>query len=220
MASSSKFTRPFSMGYAYAQTQHYRDTEAARTDNKNLLDPFDAIELNEPAAPVEPPATDAQVRYAMSLYAKKMSNVEPEAAESAFRAMGRREISKSIDTMAKMVDAPKPKATTPEVAEGMYRDPATGDIFKVQVAYHGSGRLYAKKLVKLEVPRVKRSKEYSHDFEYAPGAVNRIKPEWRMTKEQAAEWGRLYGACCKCGTILTDERSIAAGIGPICAGSF
>lgn len=40
----------------------------------------------------------------------------------------------------------------------------------------------------------------------------------RLTLEQAQEFGRLYGVCGICGATLTDETSIAAGIGPVCAG--
>lgn len=225
--SASKFTAPFSIGYAYAQTQHYRDTVAAQRQESSAADPFDGVEIPEepavaevPAVPAQRKASDAAVRYALSLTAQKLgtSGEDLEAVEKALRTLSPREVSKTIDTLKPMANYKAPAAA--QVEEGMYRDPATGDIYKVQVAHHGSGRLYAKKLVALDVPRVKRGKEHSHDFEYAPGAVNRIQLAWRMTREKAAEWGRLYGSCCKCGTILTDEKSIAAGIGPICAEGF
>ena len=108
-------------------------------------------------------------------------------------------------------DRPAPKITAiPEsepITDGMYRK---GDeIFKVQIAVNGSGRLYAKKLVKTGD---------SWTFEYAPGAIRTLKPSDKMTLEEAKAWGALYGTCCVCGRTLTDEESIAAGIGPICAG--
>lgn len=87
--------------------------------------------------------------------------------------------------------------------EGMYR---MGDkIYKVQKAVHGSGNLYAKELVQ-------------GGFVYAPGIVKRLNGSHRMTLEQAKEYGALYGTCCVCGRTLTDEVSIANGIGPVCAG--
>ena len=55
-------------------------------------------------------------------------------------------------------------------------------------------------------------------FEYAPGAIRRLDVTDAMTREEAAEFGHLYGVCCVCGRTLTDERSIADGIGPVCAG--
>lgn len=109
------------------------------------------------------------------------------------------------------------KATTPAPAtiteDGMYQDPETGDVFKVQIAHHGSGNLYGKRLV-VEVPGEKGR------FEYEPGLLRRIRPEWKMTLDQATAFGRLYGVCCQCAAVLTDERSIAAGIGPVCARKF
>jgi hypothetical protein len=103
--------------------------------------------------------------------------------------------------------------------DGMYLLP-DGRIVKVQYAVHGSGKPYAKLLTKLDVPKTSRGKEIGWDFEYAPGLVKECKPEFKMTLEQAKEWGALYGACCNCGATLTDEVSIEAGIGPVCAKRF
>jgi len=97
------------------------------------------------------------------------------------------------------------------VQDGMYQSPA-GIIFKVQYAVHGSGRLYAKQLL----PPVQYGGKAS--FVYEPGLIRKIKPEWRMTLEQAKAFGALYGTCCICGRTLTNEVSIEAGIGPVCAG--
>jgi hypothetical protein len=41
-----------------------------------------------------------------------------------------------------------------------------------------------------------------------------------MSLEEAKAFGRLYGVCVRCGATLTDEQSIEAGIGPVCAGRF
>ena len=89
------------------------------------------------------------------------------------------------------------------VSEGMYRKDSI--IYKVQKAVHGSGRLYAKALI-------------DGRFEYASGMVYKLAPSDQMTLEEAKEFGALYGICCVCGRLLTDETSIEAGIGPICAG--
>ena len=75
---------------------------------------------------------------------------------------------------------------------------------------HGSGNLYAKRLVVQE--------HGSASWEYMPGLVTKLTEDERLTREQAVEFGRLYGVCGICGRTLTDERSIADGIGPICAG--
>jgi hypothetical protein len=110
---------------------------------------------------------------------------------------------------------------TPAVTEdGLYRTP-DGQIYKVQVALYGSGRLYAKKLVELAIPRVlKNDKIRTHDFEMEPGAIARLTPAMKMSREEAQAWGRLYGTCCRCGLSLTDDNSIDRGLGKVCFTKF
>jgi len=38
-----------------------------------------------------------------------------------------------------------------------------------------------------------------------------------MSMERALELGSIFGICVRCGAVLEDDNSIAAGIGPICA---
>jgi hypothetical protein len=98
----------------------------------------------------------------------------------------------------------------PVTEAGMYK---LGDtIFKVQVAVHGSGHLYAKEL--------ERDLNGAWKFNYAPGAIRRLTTKDRLTLEQAKEFGALYGTCCVCGRTLTNEDSIKEGIGPICSGKM
>lgn len=108
--------------------------------------------------------------------------------------------------------APPP---APVTEAGMYRTP-DGTIYKVQLAVHGSGRLYAKRL-ELDQDEANGTRG---SFEYAPGAIRELTADMRMSLEQAKEFGHIYGVCCKCGRTLTNEESIAAGIGPICAGKW
>lgn len=42
----------------------------------------------------------------------------------------------------------------------------------------------------------------------------------RVTPEDAKRFGDLYGSCMKCSRTLTKPESIAAGIGPVCAGGM
>jgi uncharacterized protein DUF6011 len=134
---------------------------------------------------------------------------------------------KLADQLRVMADGPAVAPPAPaegelvaEVTEGMYRNPETDEVWKVQVAHHGSGRLYAKKMVELDEPRIVRGKEVRYGFVYVPSALQRVRPEWRMTLEDAAAWGKLYGCCIRCGAILTDEESRDAGIGPVCSGKM
>lgn len=93
-----------------------------------------------------------------------------------------------------------------QVTDGFYY--FNDEVVKVQRAIHGSGQLYAKRLVVTDG---------SGTWEYAPGLVRQLAPEHKLTREQAAEFGRLYGICCICGATLTNETSIEAGIGPVCS---
>lgn len=88
--------------------------------------------------------------------------------------------------------------------EGMYRK--DGQIYKVVRAVHGSGHLYAKQL---DVA--------TRTFEVAKGMVATLRQSDRMSTADAAEFGHLYGFCVRCGAPLTDEVSIARGMGPVCS---
>lgn len=109
--------------------------------------------------------------------------------------------------------------------DGIYRNPADGTIHKVQIAKQGSGNLYAKRLDVTPTGTCGGCEDcdgedactiYSGTFRYAAGAINLLRADQRMTEAQARAFGKLYGICCACGADLTDERSIEAGIGPVC----
>ena len=93
--------------------------------------------------------------------------------------------------------------------EGFYKHGNV--IYKVQTAKHGSGRRYAKIMYKPEEPGGKPR------WEYAPGVVNVLQPEDKLSAADAAAFGKLYGICIFCSRDLTDERSIAVGYGAVCA---
>lgn len=116
-----------------------------------------------------------------------------------------REVAEDNYAAAEYAASRRPKPVT---EDGMYRM-ADGTIAKVQIAVNGSGNLYAKRLV---------VGDREGRFEYEPGLIRKLSASDRMTADEAAEFGRLYGFCCVCGRTLTDETSIAAGIGPVCAG--
>lgn len=117
-------------------------------------------------------------------------------------------ISRWIDRLISKVSELRKAQQAVKIEDGMYV--LDGTIYKVQHAVHGSGKQYAKRLVP-GAPGERAT------FEYAPGMVRKLRPEHRMTMDQAKEFGELYGTCCQCGRVLTNEDSIEAGIGPICA---
>lgn len=88
--------------------------------------------------------------------------------------------------------------------EGFYHNSL--GVFKV-VTNAGSGRRYAKKLVKTST---------GHEWEFAKGAVTKLQVSTKLTEETAAQFGALYGTCICCLRTLDNEESIKLGIGPIC----
>lgn len=99
--------------------------------------------------------------------------------------------------------AAEPKA---ELSEGMYRK--GGEVYRVKRSRQ-TGGLYAMRLI---------DNGDRGEFEYEKGAIRLLAAEDRMTLEQAQEHGVQHGWCCVCGAHLTDPKSIARGIGPVCAG--
>lgn len=109
--------------------------------------------------------------------------------------------------------APARAAAPAKVTEdGMYKTP-DGTIYKVQRNRERTN-LYAKRLVVLGPGEDSATVE----FVYAPGALRTLTADMRLSLEDAKAFGALYGTCCVCGRTLTNETSIEAGIGPICAG--
>jgi len=121
---------------------------------------------------------------------------------------GRRLSEKQVATALKFDR--KPRIERVALEDGIYL--VDGTVYKVQHAVHGSGNQYAKRL---EVASGERGR-----FKYEAGAVKRIRPEHRMDLAKAKEFGAIYGVCCNCGATLTNEDSIEAGIGPVCAAKF
>lgn len=96
----------------------------------------------------------------------------------------------------------QPKVQANEgLTEGMYK--VVDQVFKVKRSQ--AGYLYAMELTE-------------EGFQFAKGAIRNIKPEHRMTLEEAKKYGRQTGMCCVCGRELTNETSIREGIGPVCGG--
>lgn len=57
------------------------------------------------------------------------------------------------------------------------------------------------------------------EWEYAgSGPLHFLTEEHRVSADIAAQFGALTGRCVFCNRKLTDEASIAAGFGPVCAG--
>lgn len=88
---------------------------------------------------------------------------------------------------------------------GVYKH--NDEIYRV-IKGRNSQNLYAQKLVVIEGRNPR--------WEYAGGKIWELKVEELIDPEVAAQMGRARGFCVICGRYLTDETSVARGIGPIC----
>jgi hypothetical protein len=166
----------------------------------------DAKSLRPEFLPAEPKASDKQIALIVRLGAERGRTYRDELLAE----MTRSEASELIDGLVALPRVAQTTGPAAELEAGIYR--VDDVIYKVQKAVHGSGRMYAKQLV-IDGPG-------SAHFEIAPGAIHEITSEHRMSLEEAVSYGQLYGVCVRCGATLTDETSIEAGIGPICAGKL
>ena len=118
--------------------------------------------------------------------------------------------SKDGEARAMAISRPAPEVRHQFTANdsGIYSN-ANG-IYKIYKATNGDHML-AKRLVADKFLKTAQ-------WEYCGAAGRFVKITERMTLEQAKKFGVIYGVCAMCGRTLTDEASIAAGIGPICAG--
>jgi hypothetical protein len=109
------------------------------------------------------------------------------------------------------------EARTPVAEEGIYE--RADVVYKVQKS--AAGRFYAKVLVANGARRLTEMGEIvKGSFEYEAGAVNEIGAEDKVSLERAKELGHLTSICIVSGTPLEDAKSVAAGIGPVCAKKF
>jgi hypothetical protein len=119
---------------------------------------------------------------------------------------------KSLRAQVRQFDT-KPAPTATELESGIYLA-CDDEIYKV---YRGqSGRMLAKVLVVDVHGDAAHGIQGEAHFEYVGMANRFVKSDQRMTLEQAKGYGAIYGVCCVCSATLTDETSIAAGIGPVC----
>jgi len=152
--------------------------------------------------------TDAQLRFFSSLLTQLRELGQNEVADALENDWNKvtsfKVYSQMLDgtkTMVQKLKSAQPQKVQTE--EGMYL--TEGNVYKVKRSQ--AGHLYAMLLT-------------DEGFIFQRGAIRNIKPEHRMTLEEAKKYGQQTGTCCQCGRELTNENSIREGIGPICAGKF
>lgn len=179
-----------------------------------MSNPFNNASNNTPA-----PASERQLEFLFNLVNERAElegrdlpqRVVDWVNESTKANVSRR-ITMAKDTLAELrKNAPERPTVLSELEDGIYFLEFNGKarIFKVVHAVNGSGRQYAKEL-----------DTETGNWAMAPGYVRRFTPADKMDLAKAQEFGHLYGMCVRCGRTLTDEGSIVAGIGPVCAGKM
>lgn len=113
--------------------------------------------------------------------------------------------------------APAEAPFDPQTLEiGIYRVGET--IYKVK-PNRDKTRKYAERLI-YTVGEAKRlteaGTEIKAEYEFARGAIYRIRPDNRVTGQEAEELSIVFNSCIACGRHLKAAESVAAGIGPVC----
>lgn len=163
-------------------------------------------------------ATERQISFLTSLITERGLSLD-KAVMLAFDTdqtetfeIGRRECSQMIDAVKAVRRPERERPAAPDLEAGMYK--VGQDIFRVKIS-KSSGKPYAEILCHDAILNG-NYRDAAVWFEYAPGRVRSITPDHRMTLDQCAEFGLLFGTCCVCGRELTKPASIAKGIGPVC----
>lgn len=157
-------------------------------------------------------------RATMEEYVAARMDLSPEDRRKAlqsFDAIGSR------DTIVEY----RPASEGPATKDGIYRNPATGQIFKVYHTVHGANQRVAKELVLLPeadwYTKVVRGKEVTVKAEFVyrgkAGLVG-LTAGMKMSLEEGKKYGAIYGVCVRCAATLTREESIERAMGPVCAG--
>jgi hypothetical protein len=153
------------------------------------------------------PASDKQVSFAAKLLAQRdITGINPKYITFS----GSMTKTQASDAINLLLGLPyKGAAKAPQVTEGFY---VVDDlVYRVQKS-KSSDRLYAK-LLKVTVFG-------KATWEYAPGGIFKLANAEKLTLDTAKTMGMFYGVCMVCGRTLTNEESVSAGIGPICAGKL
>lgn len=110
--------------------------------------------------------------------------------------------------------APVDEAETSGLVPGVYR--RNGTIYVVR-KNKTNPRLHARRLVEIGGRRLTADDTIVHiEFEYDRDALRVIRPEDQMTLEEARPFIIRYGKCIFCNTALSDAKSVARGVGPVC----
>jgi hypothetical protein len=82
-----------------------------------------------------------------------------------------------------------------------------------------AGMIFAKTLGGKKLGHIKAGK-FAPKFECSPAETAAVLDCCQDPHKAAKAFGKAFSKCCVCGQTLTNDESIARGIGPICASNF
>lgn len=201
-------------GKAVPDMGMFRDPKRAQRGNGNggMIDPKNARPARKPRCGASPAQSAWMLRMVAEINEAEITEKYTEAflSEIPWKEMDKHiEFLKGLVNVTrnearKATEAPKGEAIT----QGMYK--VGDDIYKVKPTQ--AGKLWAHKLT--------GSTEDGWEFQFAGNPSRFVKADQKMTLEEAKRFGQITGTCCVCSRMLTDEHSIAEGIGPVCAEKF
>lgn len=153
-------------------------------------------------------ASEKQVSFAQSLSLTKengqelVANAIQLAKVQSLEQLSKKQVSLLINNLKAKEDK---KATITEVGAYLYE----GVVYSVRKNYHNHKfYLYTYDEV---------AKKYLLNVSATKKMLSKLLPSHRLTLEEAEKYSANTGICCHCGRNLTVLKSVAGGIGPICA---
>lgn len=161
-------------------------------------------------------ATERQVNFMLTLERQKIS--EPlRKTYGELEAMSKKDASAAISELLKRPNLPgqqenhHTKTNLPDVPAGRYAIGTPAKFYRVDRPTEGRWAGYT-------FVKVQASDEwYNVNRTAAPAILQEIAKDPQQAMKR---YGLELGRCGHCGRTLTDPESIAAGIGPICAGKM
>lgn len=133
-----------------------------------------------------------------------LTNVLREQKVKAVEELSKQVVSGLINTLLAKEDTP---VTITEVGAYLYE----GEIYSIRLGVESR---------KWQVWSYSdEQKKYVRDESLLP-LLKKIQPEHRLTLEQAINRSVQTGACCHCGRTLTLLKSVASGMGAVCAKKY
>lgn len=155
-------------------------------------------------------ATDKQVKYAKSLISSKQNGLDvlnhrlQQFNLKEIEKMDKTQISILISDLRVKEDI---KPTISEVGAYLYE----GVVYSIRKNQVGRLILWTYN---------PERKSYERNYPATKNLLHKIQPENRLTLELAVKYSAQIGICVHCGKSLTVLKSIAGGIGPVCAKKY